>query len=197
MFSKDFVRHIREFARAFRNHKWERTDNGLILFQEQKAQLGSVYNVWAPDGLGYTNDHNLIPTQGLNHVLDIVLHNDTQVATWYVALQGGNVSPGATWTAANYASNATELTTQYSEATRVAYVEIAASSGSTNNTASRAEFTSATDDVDVYGAALLSSSTKGGTTGTLLSAAAFGAVRNLPTTGDKINIGITFTLTSS
>jgi len=104
----------------------------------------------------------------------------------------GNVTPVATWTAANFTANATEWTA-YDEATRVAYVEAAASSQSITNSASKADFTSSSDTQSVWGAGLISVSTKSAVTGSLLGAAKFGAVRSLDT-ADVLSIGYTISL---
>lgn len=137
---------------------------------------------------------NVLPTEGLNHSLDVILHAGTQVTAWYVALFEANVTPGATLTAATFTSTTTECTA-YDETTRVAYVEAAAAAGVTTNSASRAEFTmNATKTI--YGGALLSVSTKSATTGTLLAAAKFSASRAV-VDDDVLAVAYTITLTSS
>ena len=200
MISKDFLNHAKEFLTALRRFKWERMDDGSIFFPEQKVFGGGVYEHFANDGLGWQQDSNLLPVQGLTYLLESAVGNDTAAITaWYVAI-AGTATPLTTWTAANYASNATELTTAYSEATRVSLV-LGSASGSSSvaigNSASRAVFTAASASVTVGGAATLSSSTKGGTSGTLLSASKFTATRTLVEIGDTLTVGYTLTLTSS
>lgn len=194
MIDRDLLKHRAEFARSLRNHQYEVSPDG-ILFPQQGVVAKGVY-IHDVNGLDERRDENLVVNEGLNHILDVVLHNDTQIATWYMAISSGNVSPQATWTAANYSANATEITVAYDEATRVAYNEAAASSQSITNTANKATFTCNTDTTTVWGAALLSVNTKGGTTGKLLSAAKFSAARTLNDT-DTINIGYTITLSST
>ncbi len=195
---RDLQKHSREFATALRNHQYEVSDEG-ILFPKQGAIARGVYthNV---NGLDEREDGNIVVTEGLNHMLDVVLHGTTAVATWYFGLFSANVTPVNTWTAANFTANATEITSNsegYSETTRQAFVEGAASAGSTNNTASKAAFTIATaTSITVWGAGLLSLNTKGGTTGTLLSSAKFSAARTLFNT-DVFNLGYTISLTST
>lgn len=135
---------------------------------------------------------NLIVNEGLNHALDVVLHGSTQVATWYIGVFEGNYTPVATVTAATITSASTECTA-YDETTRVAYVEAAASSQSTTNSASKATFTfNATKTI--YGAFLVSVSTKSGTTGTLLSAARFASSKAV---ADDDQLLLTYTINAS
>lgn len=195
---RDLLKHSREFATALRNHQYEVSDAG-IHFPKQNAIAFGRYT-HDVNGLDVREDDNIVVTEGLTHMLDVVLHGTTAVATWYFGLFSANVTPVSTWTAANFTANATEIvsgTEGYSEATRQAFVEAAAAAGSINNTASKAAFTIATaTSITVWGAGLLSSNVKGGTTGTLMSAAKFSAARTLYDT-DVFNLGYTLTLTSS
>jgi len=192
-------RHWRNLARLFRNHAWERNDDGDILIAH--ARIGGVFSTFAPDGLGEVETHNLLCTDGINYLLACGVGNgvgsNTSPSAFFIAPFSGNVTVADTWTAANFASTATELTTQYSESTRVSFVDSVPASKSVNNTASPAEFTAASDNVNIWGIGLLSNSTKGSTSGVLLSAAKYSSVRNLPTTGDKISIKYTLTLANS
>jgi hypothetical protein len=198
MIDHDLLKHRAEFRRALTNHKYEVSDEG-IFFPKQHAFASGVY-IHDVNGLDERRDSNLLTIEGLNHMLDTEFHDGTKVSTWYVKLFSGNVTVLNTWTAANFTANATEITSGtegYSESTAPAYVEAAAAAGVMTNTASKAVFTIATaTSVSVWGAALSSSSTKGGTTGTLMSASKFGAVRTLYNT-DVFNVGYSITLTST
>lgn len=194
-FSQLKSRDWRNLGRLFRNHRWERDDDGDILIGH--ARIGGVFECEAPDGLGAIRTRNLLTTEGCNYLLSVGIANGTQYSTFYVAPFSGNVAVADTLTAANFASTQTELTTQYSESTRVAFVESTPASKSTNNTASPATVTAATDSVSIWGLGLLSLSTKGGTTGVLLAAAKYASVRTLPTTGDTLGIKYTLTLANS
>lgn len=195
---RDLLKHSREFAAALRNHQYEVSDAG-IHFPKQNAIAFGRYT-HDVNGLDVREDDNIVVTEGLTHMLDVVLHGTTAVATWYFGLFSANVTPVNTWMAANFTANATEITSNtegYSETTRQAFVEAAAAAGSINNTASKAAFTIATaTSITVWGAGLLSSSVKGGTTGTLMSSAKFSAARTLYDT-DVFNLGYTLSLTSS
>jgi len=190
------TRHWREFMRLFRNHKWERTDDGGIFISEAKAQMNGNYETWAPDGLGWQLGHNLWTTEGFNHLLSVAINGGTQVPTWYVAPTGANVAVVNTLTAATFASTQTELTSSYSESTRVAFVESAPSGGSLSNTASPAIITAASDGVNIWGFGILSVATKGSTSGTLLCATTYPSVRTLATTGDQHGVRHTLTLSN-
>lgn len=196
--NRDLLKHRREFQRAINNHKYEMTDEG-ILFPQQHVLASGLY-IHGVNGDDWRKDKNLLTTEGLNHMLDTEFHDGTKVSTWYFGLFSGNVTVLNTWTAANFTANATEITSNtegYSETTRQAFVEAAASAAAITNSASKAAFTIATaSSISVWGAGLLSSSVKGGTTGTLMSAAKFSAARTLYNT-DVFNLGYTITLTST
>lgn len=187
-------RHWRELGRKFRNHQWERNDDGDLLISH--AKISGVWESEAPDGMGRVVSHNLITTEGANAMLSVAVGGGTQYATWYIAPFSGNVSVTDAWTAANFAATATELTTQYSEGTRVAFSESVPASKSTNNTANPAVMTAATTNVNVWGLGLLSSSTKGATSGILLSAAKYPTVRTLPAIGDTLGLKYTLSLSN-
>ena len=195
---RDLQKHSREFAAALRNHQYEVSDAG-IHFPKQGVIAAGVYshNV---NGADEREDSNIVVTEGLTHMLGVVLGDLSALPDWYFGLFSANVTPVNTWTAANFTANATEIvsnTEGYSETVRQTFVEAAAAAGSINNTASKAAFTIATaTSITVWGAGLLSSNVKGGTTGTLMSAAKFSAARTLYAT-DVFNLGYSLALTSS
>jgi hypothetical protein len=195
---RDLLKHSREFAAALRNHQYEVSEAG-IHFPRQKVTASGLYT-HSVNGADERDDSNIVVTEGLTHILDVVLGDVTALPDWYFGLFSANVTPVNTWTAANFTANATEITSNtegYSETVRQTFVEAAAAAGSINNTASKAAFTIATaTSVTVWGAGLLSSNVKGGTTGTLMSAAKFSAARTLYDT-DVFNLGYTLTLSST
>lgn len=135
---------------------------------------------------------NLVVNEGLNHILDVVLHGASPVGTWYLGLFEANYTPVATVTAATIAAAATECTA-YDESTRVAYDEAAPSGQSITNAASKATFTmNATKTI--YGAFLVSASAKSATTGVLLSAARFGSSKAVV---DDDQLLLTYTFSAS
>lgn len=185
----------REFVRDIRNRKYEQADNGLYL-PRHKVLIGGVFEheVWRNGKLiaPPQRDHNIMTDQGLNSILDINYHGSTQITTWYIGLFKGNYSPVAGDTAAGIASAATEAT-EYDESTRVEWVEAAASSKSISNNANKATFTiNAT--VTIYGAFLVSSNTKSGTSGTLSAASRFSSSRALV---DDDQLLVTYSVTAA
>lgn len=127
---------------------------------------------------------NLITNQGLDHLLNVTMHEDPQTTTWYVGLKNvGTVA--ATDTMALHAGWTENV--NYSEAARPAYVEAASASQVISNSANVAVFTFSTDGNTIAGSFLSAISTKGGATGILLSAMDFTS-SVLFNTGDVLNV---------
>lgn len=114
---------------------------------------------------------NLATNEGLNHLLNVAFNGATQVTTWYTAIFEGNYTPVAGVTAATIASSSTECTA-YANATRPEYVEATSTAKLITNAASRSSFVF-TSAKTIYGAFLVSTNTKSGTTGVLFAAARF------------------------
>jgi hypothetical protein len=138
------------------------------------AGFGGVLEATCLDASGNVKwsekKHNIMTDEGLNHILDVVLHATTQVTTWYVGLAltgtkaaGDTLASHAGWTEfTSYTGN------------RVAYNEAAAATKVTTNSASPASF-AINGAGTVYGAFLASAAS--GTTGTLLAAVDFSGSR--------------------
>lgn len=197
MFGKNLVKHAREFAGYLRNYKYEVSPGG-IYFPQANALARGEYEHWIT---GYESeaaiDHNIIPDEGLNHFLNVVLKgpagDGTQITSWYLMLHSGSGTPTNALTAANYDATLNEIvsgTEGYSEATRVAWAGDAVDTVNTEviNSTTPATFTIVTaSSLAVNGAGLVSVSTKGSTSGVLLSAGKFSATRNLSDT-DEFNL---------
>lgn len=137
------------------------------------------------------NYHNIVVNQGLDHLLDATLAGQTQITAWYVALFEANYTILSSTTASNFATNATE-STAYSESTRQAWTPNGAASGqSVSNSSSKATF-SINATKTMYGAALLSSSTKSGTSGKMYAGGQFSSSRSV-ISGDSLLVTATFT----
>jgi hypothetical protein len=109
---------------------------------------------------------NLVVNEGLNHILDVQFHAETQVTTWYVGLKGtGTPAAGDTLASHGTWSEITAYTGDRKE-----FVEGAASSQQISNTGNAASF-SITGAATVAGAFLASVST--GSAGKLFCAADF------------------------
>jgi hypothetical protein len=162
---------------------------------ENNTGISSYYHVLCYDKDGELKWEdgfkNLVVTTGRNAYLDATLRTGLSSPLWYVGLKGtGTVVAGDT--AASHPGWA-ELT-NYSQTNRPQWVAGTISNGSLANS-SAAVFTINASGT-VAGAMMINNNTKGGTTGTLLSAGNFTTARNVEN-GDTLNITITCTMTSS
>lgn len=133
---------------------------------------------------------NGIVDVGLNSLLDVYFHNQAQIATWYIGLidNAGFTALSNSDTMGSHTGWAES--TAYDEATREEWVEDAAASRSITNS-TPAEFTmNAT--ATLKGIFVTSVNTKGGTTGTLWSTAAFSSTVGVQ---DNDILRITYTVT--
>lgn len=152
--------------------------------------------IWTFDSYSRNGDlidtetiHNLLPEQGLNHWISILLKSGTQVGTWYIGVFSNDYSPVPGDTAATLPSAAGEFV-DYVGSTRKAFVPGDVVSGECNNFSSPAEL-EFTADGTIRGGYLISSSGKGANSGTLLSAVKF-TTPKMRETGEvlKIRAGI-------
>lgn len=161
-------------------------------------QAGFEYLVEIVDKDGVVRDretvHNLMPVDGLNHMIGATLKGTAQVTSWFVGLYEGNYTPTPLDTAASFPTSATECTA-YTETTRQALTLGAVSGGAADNSASRAEFTFSADKT-VYGGFVASSSAKGATSGTLLSAVRFSSPKTI-SAGSTLRVTAGFVLVSA
>jgi len=199
--SKEILRHAAEFAKAIDGNKYELSEQGLYI-PGAKVFINGVYGHYAPnDGLGYQETSNIVVNEGLTDILSVYLKSGTQKTAWYMSLFTGNYTPLATLTAATYPSTATENTSNtegYTETNRQTWTGGSISANAVDNTASMAAFTFASaTSVVVYGAAMHSVATRGGTTGVLLSASKFSPSARTLYNGDVFNLSWKLTLTSS
>lgn len=140
---------------------------------------------------------NLVVNVGLQYMAGVALTSTTQITSWYVGLYGAAASnnPAASDTMSSHAGWIENTT--YSEATRPAATFAAATNANPSvvtNTASKAAFT-INGTTTIGGAFLTSNNTKGGTTGTLFSAADFSAPGDRSVVnGDILNVTYTFSL---
>ena len=154
-------------------------------------------------------ESNLVVDVGLAAMVGIGLGATTKVTNWYIGLYGASAtnSPNATDTMASHGAEGAGGWTEYQsydEATRQACTFGAVDSSTSgtatiSNSASQATFTiSSVSASTVGGAFLVSNSTKGGSTGTLFSAADFQSPGDRSVIdGDTINVTYTFSLSAS
>lgn len=138
--------------------------------------------------------HNIIPTEAQNYFITSSLTGGTRYSTWYVGIYENNYTPVAGDTMTTFAASAGEVTT-YSEAARPTFTPGSVASGLVTNYDSPAEFTLSADKT-VRGGFIASSSTKGGTSGLLLSAALFSSSRSV-LTGEGLRVKAGMQLASS
>lgn len=140
---------------------------------------------------------NLVVNVGLAYMAGTALTSVAQITTWYLGLYGAGASntPAASDTMSSHAGW-TEVT-DYSNANRVAATFATATTANPSvvtNAASPAAF-NINGTTTVGGAFLTSSNTKGGTTGTLFSAADFGSPGDRSVvSGDTLSVTYQFSL---
>lgn len=135
---------------------------------------------------------NIVTNEGLDYFLDVAMSGAAQNATHYIGIYANNYTPQATDVMATFAGVgvADEITTEVDESARQTWVEPGIGAQLITNSASPAVFTANTT-VSAYGAFLSSSNTMDGTSGKLIAASKFAAVRALLNT-DTLNV--TYTL---
>lgn len=184
-------------AKALSRGDYEVTDDGILFPRQgilaQGEYFGRVNGAsWEKEG------DNLITTEGLAHILNVALGSTAKPAGYFLALFSGSATPAANWTAASFAATANEITSMtegYTAATRPAWTPGTATTGQIDNMAAVASVTIATAaSLNVTGAALLTNSTRGGTTGVLVSASKYAAARTFQN-GDTYEIGYRLNLT--
>lgn len=154
--------------------------------QSDSFKIGGIFEAtcYGSDGQIKWSDtaKNLVTDVGLNHILDVVLHGSTAVSPWYMGLKNaGEVAAADTlvshsgWTEnANYTGDRKE------------YVEAAASSKSTTNSANKASFAISVNAQTIDGAFICSVAS--GTTGILLCAADFTGGEKTCDNGDTLQV---------
>jgi hypothetical protein len=174
---------------------------GTAAAEDVKASGKYVLECFDKDGnLKWTAETpNLVVNVGLQYMAGTALTSTTQITTWYLGLYGAassnNPAAGDTmsshigWTEVTAYSEANRPTATFASATN-------ANPSVVTNTASKAVFTM-NGTTTVGGAFLTSNNTKGGTTGTLFSAADFGSPGDRSVvSGDILNLTYTFSLSA-
>lgn len=186
-----------ELAADIAAERFDVTKHGIYFPRQGVVANGEYFGrvnggAWAKEG------DNLIPTEGLAHILNVSLGTTAKPAGLYLALFSGATAPAANWGAASFAAVASEIVSQtegYTAATRPVWTPVNTNTGSIDNLASVASLTIATaSQLNVTGAALLTNSTRGGTTGALVSASLYAAPRVFQN-GDIYELGYRINLT--
>lgn len=189
---------MRELTRELTQERFDVTDSGLY-FPRQSVGVSGEYFGRVNGGTWEKEGNNLIVAEGLSHILNVALGAKAKATGYYLALFSGAAAPADNWTAANFAQAASELISQtegYTAATRPQWEPADTSNMAIDNLATVASVTFATAaSVNVTGAALLTSSVRGGTTGVLVSASKYAATRTFQD-GDTYDIGYRLTLSA-
>ena len=169
---------------------YEATEQGVYFPKQGIVARGEYFD--RINGGEWNTTGNLVVNEGLTHLLNVALGSTAKPAGYYLALFSGATAPAANWTAANFASVASEIvsmTEGYTNATRPSWTPANTSTNSIDNFASVASLTIATAaTLNVTGAAMLTNSVRGGTTGTLISASKYAAARTFQN-GDVYEVG--------
>ena len=167
----------------------------------EKVKAGGVFTIQCHDKDGNLkweeSSHNLVVNVGLQDMNAKYFTGSSYTAAWYLGLYGAEASnnPAASDTMSSHAGW-TEVTA-YSQSTRPACTfgtPTTADPSVATNSASPAVY-SINATTTVGGAFLTSNSTKGGTTGTLFSAADFSSPGDRSVvSGDTLTVTYTFSL---
>lgn len=186
----------KELQRSLDQEQFDVTKEGLYFPRQGILAKGKYYDR-INDG-EWSCTENLVVTEGLAHILNVALGSTAKPTGYYLALFGGATAPAANWTAANFSSTASEIvsvTEGYTNATRPVWTPANTANGSISNLSTTASLTIATAaTLNVTGAALLTNSTRGGTSGVLVSATKFSVARSFQN-GDVYQIGYELDLT--
>lgn len=189
-----FLRHAKEIYGFVRNRDFHISDGGIVLHDSLLIK-----------GEYYIDDDvlpqcNLLTTESIANILDVVYGATAKQAPWYVSLFSQNQTPAAGWTAATYASTYENTSTSegYDGANRIEFVDAPASGGIISNLASRAQFDVATaSTVTFYGAALHVQQVRGNSVSDVLGSAIRFDTARVREDGDAFQIGYQVSITDS
>lgn len=152
------------------------------------------FEIKYPDGrIEKFSEFNLLPQVAINHIASLIRGaGATPISSWFMGIFENNYVPTNAVTAADLPGVVGECVA-YSEAARPAWTHSYNGAGVIDNLAAKAVFTM-TSDKNLYGGFIVSTSTKGGNTGLLLSIARFSTVKVVPT-GAELTVSATLTLT--
>lgn len=123
--------------------------------------VGGGELIWSDTG------HNRVVNVGLDEILDKFFKGSTYTASHFVGLTDGTPTTAASDTMGSHSGWAE--VTAYDEAARQAYSPGSVSGQAVNNSGSKASFTIDTNSTTIGGGFLTTVSTKGGSTGILIS----------------------------
>ena len=134
---------------------------------------------------------NLVVTEGLNNILDVMFGGSTQDSTWFIGLKNtGSVAAGDT-----LASHAGWVENSNYTGNRKAYTIVSAAAGAITNSASKASFAIDTDAQTIAGGFLAGVDI--GTAGVLFNAKDFTGGNKSADDGDTLEVTLSITASSS
>ena len=185
-----------ELAAELRAERFDLTPEGVYFPRQSVLVAGEYFD--RVNGGAWQRTPNLVVNEGMAHILNVALGATAKPAGYFLALFNGAATPQANWTAAGFAATAGEVVSMsegYTSPTRPAWTPGVAATNSIDNMAAVATVTiAATSQITVTGAAMLTSSVRGGTTGVLVSATRYAADRTFQN-GDTYDIGYRLSLT--
>ena len=185
-----------ELAAELRAERFDLTPEGVYFPRQSVLVAGEYFD--RVNGGAWQRTPNLVVNEGMAHILNVALGATAKPAGYFLALFNGAATPQASWTAASFAATAGEVVSMsegYTSPTRPAWTPGVAATNSIDNMAAVATVTiAATSQINVTGAAMLTSSVRGGTTGVLVSATRYAADRTFQN-GDTYDIGYRLSLT--
>ena len=185
-----------ELAAELRAERFDLTPEGVYFPRQSVLAAGEYFD--RVNGGEWSRTPNLVVNEGMAHILNVALGATAKPTGYFLALFNGAATPQANWTAASFAATAGEIVSMsegYTSPTRPAWTPGVAATNSIDNMAAVATVTiAATSQISVTGAAMLTSSVRGGTTGVLVSATRYASERTFQN-GDTYDIGYRLSLT--
>lgn len=132
--------------------------------------------------------HNLMPIEGMNHLLAVLLLGASQNTAWHIGLYDTPYTPVAGDVAATFPTLAGEAT-GYANSQRMPFEGASPAGGTLDNAANPAGF-EFTEKNEIHGGFISSSAAKGSTSGVLLSAVRFTTPKSVePTSILRVTAG--------
>ncbi|ENU18643.1 hypothetical protein F994_02770 [Acinetobacter bohemicus ANC 3994] len=185
-------------SRDLDNQVYDETEEGIYFPRHGVMASGEYFD--RINGGEWQRTPNLITKEGRIDAINTYIGSKAKPVGFYLALFSGAAAPADNWTAANFATVASEivsLSEGYTLPTRAQFISTNATVDTfIDNMANVARLTIATaSQLNVTGTALLTNSARGGTTGVLVSATKYPAARTFQD-GDTYDVGYRFALTS-
>lgn len=166
--------------------------------------IGGRFIVENDGGSGITEPweavaENGVTDAGIASLLNVYLRAQSQITAWYIGLidNAAFVALNASDTAASHTGWSEVSSGNYSNANRVTWTAAAPSGGAVVNSTTADHNMTNGSSLTVKGLFLISDNTKGGTSGTLFSTAAFTGGTQAVNSGDTLKVTYTVAATST